>query len=171
MIIISKKLKSFDPIINENSKILILGTFPGGKSLESKQYYANPRNQFWEIIYSVYNADVLGNYDEKCQFLLDNNIAVWDVLNYVFREGSLDISIEDEVPNNIPELLEKYSNIHRIVFNGSKAEKYFKRYFRNLYNTMDCVRVSSTSPTPGKNVKSLSEKKLEWKQVIKGEKK
>lgn len=170
-VVLKKKLKGFDPIINENSEILILGTFPGIESLESKQYYANPRNQFWDIIYSIYNTNELSNYDERCQFLLDNNIAVWDVLKYVFRKGSTDKSIKDEVPSEIPELLEKYSNIHTIIFNGSKAEKYFKKYFRHLYNSMNCKRVSSTSPTPGRNVRSLSEKKLEWNQAIKGEKK
>lgn len=166
----SNKLKSFDPIINETSEILILGTFPSVISLENKQYYANPRNQFWEIIYSIYNLDIQSNYSERRQFILDKKIALWDVLEYVFRDGSLDKSIREEVPSEIPELLEKYPNIHTIVFNGSKAEKYFKKYFKLLYKSMNCIRVSSTSPIPGRYIKSLSEKKLEWKEVLVQEK-
>jgi len=165
------KLESFDPIINENSEILILGTFPGVESLENKQYYANSKNQFWEIIYSIYNLEAQSNYSERCQFLLDKRIAMWDVLKYVFREGSLDKSIREEEPNEIAELLERYPNIYTIVFNGSTAEKYFKKHFKLLYKSINCIRVSSTSPTPGRCVKSLSEKKLEWKQAIKGDKK
>lgn len=169
--IMSNKLKSFDPIINETSEILILGTFPSVISLENKQYYANPRNQFWEIIYSIYNLDVQGNYRERRQFILDKKIALWDVLKYVFREGSssLDKSIREEVPSEIHELLEKYPNINTIIFNGSKAEKYSKRYFKSLYKSMNCIRVSSTSPIPGRYIKSLSEKKSEWKQAIVGD--
>lgn len=166
----SEKLESFDPIINENSEILILGTFPGVESLESKQYYANHRNQFWEIIYSIYNLEAQNKYEEKCRFLLDKKIAIWDVLKYVFREGSLDKSIREEEPSEMLELLVKYPKVHTIIFNGSKSEKYFKKYFKALYESKNCVRVSSTSPTQGKHVKSLSEKKLEWKQVIKGDK-
>jgi hypoxanthine-DNA glycosylase len=167
-VVLRKKLKSFDPIIDENSEVLILGTFPSVISLENKQYYANPRNQFWKIIYSAFNFQIESNYEGRIKFLLDNKIAVWDVIEYAFREGSLDKSIKDEVPNGIYELLENYPNIHTIIFNGLTSEKYFKKYFRNLYNAMNCIRVSSTSPTPGRNILQLNEKKEEWKQIIRG---
>lgn len=157
---------SFEPIINKNSEILILGTMPSTISLEEDKYYANTNNQFWDIIYSIFNSKIHNDYKQRCEFLLDNKIALWDVLKYADREGNLDNAIKNEKPNDISELLKEFTNIRTIIFNGSAAERYFKKYFRFLYTYKKCLRVSSSSPTPGKNVKSISEKKLEWKIVI-----
>lgn len=158
---------SFTPIINENSEILILGTMPSIISLQEQHYYANPNNQFWNIVYYILNSEMQNDYEQRYNLLLDNKIALWDVLSYANRKGSLDSSIKDELPNNIPELLDEYPNIQTIILNGSAAEKYFKKYFKQLLNSKKCIRVSSSSPTPGKNVKSLNEKKIEWKEAIK----
>lgn len=159
---------SFEPIINDKSEILILGTMPSIISLQEQHYYANPKNHFWDIIYSILNLEIDYDYDyeKRYKMLLDNKIALWDVLSYANREGSLDSAIKDEIPNNIPELLDEYPNIKMIVFNGSASEKYFKKYFKHLFDFKKCIRVSSSSPIPGKNVKSLIEKKMEWKKAI-----
>jgi len=156
----------FDPIINLQSKILILGTLPGTLSLERHEYYADPQNQFWDIVYSVYDLPVISNYIERCKFILNHGLALWDVLNFADREGALDSAIRNDVPNDLPKLLNDYPNIKCLIFNGSKAEKLFKKYNNKLYKTMNCARVSSSSPTPGKYVKALEEKRSEWKSAF-----
>ncbi len=158
---------SFEPIIDEYSEILILGTMPSVISLREHRYYANPKNHFWNIIFSVYGAGSETDYSERYRFLLDKKIALWDVLCYAHREGSLDSAIKDEIPNDIPRLLKEYPNIKKIIFNGFAAEKYFKKYFFELYQYIKCIRVPSSSPVPGKNVKSLNEKKTEWNKALK----
>lgn len=67
--------KSFDPIISNNAKVLILGTIPGKESILKNQYYANPRNQFWDILYSIFDVKNQNEYSDKCKFLCDNEIA------------------------------------------------------------------------------------------------
>ncbi len=156
----------FKPIINQNSKILILGTLPGTLSIEINEYYADPQNQFWNIIYSVYNVPVNNDYNQKCEFLKKNRIALWDVLSYADREGALDIAIRNGVPNDFTQLFANHPNIEYVIFNGSKAEKIFKKHFNMLYKTKCCKRVSSSSSTPGRYVKTLSDKIIEWKEAI-----
>ena len=41
------------PIYNQNSKILILGSFPSVKSRESQFFYHHPQNRFWKVLSSV----------------------------------------------------------------------------------------------------------------------
>jgi len=157
---------SFKPLINRNSKILILGTIPGQISIKKGQYYANTKNQFWDIIYSIYNTTIHDRYEDRCDFLLRNKIGLWDILAHANRKGSSDNTIKNESPNDILGLLEYYPNIETFIFNGSKAEKLFKKHFSEISEKINCVRVSSSSPTPRRYVKSLEEKKIEWAKAI-----
>lgn len=119
---------SFPPIVNENAKVLILGTMPGEKSLKLNQYYANPTNQFWKIIYSITNAEFILNYRDKTEMLLNNRIAIWDVLMHCEREGSLDQNISDEAPNDFKSFFLQYPHIEAVFFNGGKAANLFEKY-------------------------------------------
>jgi len=157
------KLFSFEPIIDKSSKVLILGTLPGPESLRVRQYYANTNNQFWRIIYSVFGETVINpSYLQKSSFLLEHQIALWDVFHSADRKGALDADIRNEEPNDIPGLILQYPCIKRILLNGKKAEGSFRKYFPSL-NT-DVVYVPSTSPAYAK--KSLDEKTREWKAAI-----
>ena len=101
--------KSFKPSIDNNSKVLILGSMPGVKSLEEQQYYAHPQNRFWKVMGSICNSPDFPNlaYSEKLQILLNNNIALWDTIKSCNRIGSLDSDIQNETPNDIRKLLKK----------------------------------------------------------------
>ena len=90
--------KSFKPSIDNNSKILILGSIPDVKSLEEQQYYAHPQNRFWKVLGSICNELQLYelDYDVKLKTFLKNNIALWDTIKTCKREGSLDSDIQDE---------------------------------------------------------------------------
>jgi hypoxanthine-DNA glycosylase len=156
-------IKSFNPIIDHQSKVLILGTMPSVQSLDKGQYYANPRNHFWPIIYEIFQEQPETDYQRKIELLKRNKIALWDVLDCCTREGSLDTDIKNEKPNDIIGLLEKYLNIRYIILNGTKAHSLFKKHIGfSLSDEIKFKQLPSTSPTPGKNVKTYSEKLEEW---------
>ncbi|MCF6241749.1 MAG: DNA-deoxyinosine glycosylase [Bacteroidales bacterium] len=154
---------SFEPIINKNSKVLILGTMPGIKSLAENQYYAHPRNAFWKIMFQLFDTDFSENYEIRKKLILDNHLALWDTLKLCFREGSLDSNIKNEEANDIHELLKKHPKIHSIIFNGKNAEKFYKRYFKKK-KQISYYCLSSTSPANAR--KQLDEKLVEWSVVL-----
>lgn len=158
------KCNSFLPQIDENSKILILGSMPGVKSLEEQEYYAHPQNRFWKLMGLLCNKENLHecSYKERIQVLLKNNYALWDVLKYCDREGSLDSAIKNERPNSISSLLKKYNNIETIYLNGNKAYSAFKKHFPNQMKKYRCYKMPSTSPANAKY--SLETLYKEWKE-------
>lgn len=160
-------ITSLEPIVNHQSKVLILGSIPGVESLRKQQYYGNPRNHFWRIMYMLFQQTKLQDYDEKMTFIQNNHIALWDVIYSCLREGSLDSNIKGEQPNDILGLLERYPNIQFFGFNGGKAYDVFKKKigFDRLDN-IQYRKLPSTSPVPGRNVKSFDEKLQDW-QIIK----
>ncbi|WPV65956.1 DNA-deoxyinosine glycosylase [Chitinophaga sp. LS1] len=82
--------KAFSPIVDENSKILILGTMPGERSLQQQQYYGHKGNQFWKLIFTLVDKPLSDNYEDKKRLLLNKGIALWDVLEYCERTSSAD---------------------------------------------------------------------------------
>jgi len=156
-------LHSFRPVIHEFSELLVLGTLPGPESLRLGQYYANPNNQFWNIIYRVLSkTDIDPEYSGKLSFLLGRGIALWDVFYSAERSSALDADIRNGAPNDIPRLLKQYPRIKRVVLNGRKAEISFNRFFPGT--DIDAVYAPSTSPAFAKM--SLDEKTIEWKTAI-----
>jgi len=160
-------IKSLEPIVDQQSKVLILGSIPGVESLRKQQYYGNPRNHFWGIMYRLFHQEELKTYDEKITFIKKHQISLWDVIYSCIREGSLDSNIQEELPNDIPGLLEQFPSIQFIGFNGGKAYDVFKKKigFHTLKD-VQYLKLPSTSPVPGKNVKSFEEKVMVW-QVVK----
>lgn len=158
--------KSFKPSIDDNSKVLILGSMPGVKSLKEQQYYAHPQNRFWKVMGSICNEPKLSelDYETKLKLLLNNNIALWDTIKSCKREGSLDSDIQNEKPNKIPELLKQFPKIKVICLNGNKAYSAFNKYFPKLLKQYDCYKLPSTSPA---NAKYKTEDLYkEWKGAI-----
>lgn len=154
--------KSFLPNINKHSKILILGSMPGVKSLEMQQYYAHPQNRFWKLMGLLCKTtDLAGfEYEKRLKILLDNGFALWDVIKYCKRSGSLDSNIYDEVPNDILGLLKKYKNIHTLLLNGNKAYSALKKHFPAVIQEYKCLKMPSTSPANARyNLENLY---LEW---------
>ena len=137
--------RSFAPIIYSNTKILVLGSLPGKKSLELGEYYGHPRNRIWKIISHIKQCEIPKNYERKKEFLFKYNIGLWDVAHSAYREGSLDSNIKKEKPNNIEGLLESYETIKVIGFNGKKSEKMFYKYFTEKLG-IKYVPLPSTSP-------------------------
>ncbi|CAH1387559.1 DNA-deoxyinosine glycosylase [Candidatus Nitrotoga sp. M5] len=159
---------SFPPIESDNSSILILGTMPGKASLQAQQYYAHPRNAFWKIISEILGVNAENTYEVRTSSIVKARIALWDVLKSCTREGSLDSNIANDtiVLNDIASFFNNHSHIHKVYFNGAKAEILYMRHVQpSLRNcsSIEYIRLPSTSPA---NAAISYDQKLEaWKAI------
>ncbi|MBD3583029.1 DNA-deoxyinosine glycosylase [Flavobacterium selenitireducens] len=137
---------SFPPLATADSEILILGTMPGVQSLDKQQYYGHPQNAFWKILFSLFaELPVPDHFESRKSLLIENRLALWDVLESCERQGSLDSKIRNGIPNRIPELLESHQKIRAIVFNGKESHRLFTRTFGSEIDKPQLV-MPSTSP-------------------------
>ena len=156
------KIRSFNPIINENCTVLILGSMPGAESLRKEEYYGYPQNSFWRIMFALLGHGETDDYGEKKKMLLENKIALWDVIESCERQGSLDSAIKKIRPNDFEGLYKKYPNIKHVFFNGAKAHDAYQRYI-GLDKDKSFVRLPSTSPAHAVGF----EKKLSaWRKIF-----
>ncbi len=156
--------QSFDHTECENAEILILGSLPGDVSLEAGEYYANSRNRFWTLIAKLLNSPIPVNYEEKLKLIKKGKIILWDVAHTAIREGSLDSEIKDELPNDLHNFLNRNPSIKKLVFNGQKAEKMYKRFFNRLSH-IEYYVLPSTSPA---NAACNMEKLIKsWESILK----
>lgn len=132
---------SFEPIFNENSRILILGSMASVKSLERGFYYMHPRNRFWTTIGQVVGDTVPESIEDKKAWLLANKIALMDIIFSCNRNGSLDSEIKDVVPNDIVKVI-RTANIQAVFCNGRKSFEIAKK----TYPEIDFIYLPSTSP-------------------------
>ncbi|MFB4167008.1 DNA-deoxyinosine glycosylase [Virgibacillus sp. JSM 102003] len=158
------KLTSFAPVLPANPKVLILGSMPGGISLEKEEYYGNPRNHFWDILFELFDQEPTSDYDEKITFVKHKQLALWDTIGHCYREGSLDANIVDEKPNDIIGLLNQYPGICLIACNGGRSYETFKKNF--TVSGVDVIKLPSTSPIPGRYTKTFKGKVEEWKKIL-----
>lgn len=156
------RISSFPPFIDSQSKILILGSIPGVKSLEKQQYYAHPQNKFWKIIFELFNEEFTEDYSERIDILKKNNIAIWDVIDSCERKGSLDSEIKNEEANQIGTLLESYPNIQAIFCNGGKSYKNLQKLLGKNFR-IPIYLLPSTSPL---HTISFERKFEEWKKIL-----
>lgn len=132
------------PVFDEQSKVLILGSFPSVKSREQMFFYGHPQNRFWKVIARLAGETEPQNIEEKKQLLLNSHIAVWDVIASCEIEGSSDSSITNVVANDISGILNA-ADIRQIYCNGTKAYELYCRYIRPQTGR-DAVKLPSTSP-------------------------
>ena len=156
------RISSFAPIISTTSKILILGSVPGVKSLEIQQYYAHPQNQFWKIVFELIGEDFSKDYETRIETIRKNNIALWDVIDTCEREGSLDTKIRNEEHNDITKILNDHPSISVIFCNGQKSFKNLKKILGEE-SEIPVFVLPSTSPL---HTISFDKKLKEW-EIIK----
>lgn len=157
-------LRSFKPIIKEDSKILILGSMPGEESLRKNEYYGNPRNQFWRIFYSLMALNHQDEYEKRCADLLKHHWALWDAIEACERSGSLDSKIKETVPNNFENLYKVYPNLRVVGFNGAKAYEVYRRQVGlNLKENLIYYTLPSTSPA---NTMPFEKKLEHWRVLL-----
>jgi TDG/mug DNA glycosylase family protein len=139
---------------------------PGEKSLQQQQYYAHPRNAFWPVISSLLCIEPGASYNERLQALLTRQIAVWDVLGYCQRQGSLDSAITAEQANNFTDFMQQHSQISAVAFNGAKAWQSFQRHVikgQQLPEKLQLIQLPSTSPAHARL--SFNDKLQQWQQL------
>ena len=134
----------FPPLFDENSRTLILGSFPSVKSREVRYYYGHPQNRLWKLIAALYEEDVPSSNEEKKNLILSHNLALWDSIKSCTITGSSDSSVKDVVPNDLSVILDN-SKVDRIFCNGALP---FKIYMKYIYPTtkINAVKLPSTSP-------------------------
>jgi len=137
--------RSFPPIVDARSRVLVLGTLPGEESLRRRQYYAHPRNLFWPIVFALFGATPPTDYDERLVFIAARRIALWDVCEVGERERSADTTIRRERPNAIARLLDEHRLIRAVAFNGTGARRLYDRHFRRR-PALAYLALPSTSP-------------------------
>lgn len=135
---------TFEPVYDENSRILILGSFPSVKSRENHFYYGHPQNRFWKVLASILEEAVPETIEEKKAMFLNHHIAIWDVIESCTILGSSDTSIKDVVVNDFTEILQN-SKIEKIFVNGTKAYELYHKYAEKKTG-IKAVRLPSTSP-------------------------
>ncbi|MCR4715041.1 MAG: DNA-deoxyinosine glycosylase [Treponemataceae bacterium] len=145
------------PVWNAKSQVLLLGTMPSPKSREAGFFYMHPQNRFWSVLPAVFgeslslpnNApDIVSAINERRNFLLRHNIALWDVLASCNINGAADSTIKNAVPNDFSPILEN-SQIHHVFCTGKTAYALWKKHCATLYekryNLVVCC-LPSTSP-------------------------
>ncbi|WP_313567977.1 DNA-deoxyinosine glycosylase [Acetoanaerobium noterae] len=152
----------FPPVFDENSEILILGSFPSVKSRQESFFYANPQNRFWKLMAQLLNESTPKDTKDKIVMLKKHKIALWDVIESCDIVGSSDSSISNVVPVDISQILSR-ANIIKVYANGGKT---FELYNKYLYpkTQLDITKLPSTSPA---NAGYSFDKLLsEWKKIL-----
>ncbi|MCD8049479.1 MAG: DNA-deoxyinosine glycosylase [Clostridia bacterium] len=158
------QIHPFDAIFDENSKILILGSFPSVKSREQMFFYGHPQNRFWRVLGGVFGEAAPETIEEKKRFLLSHGVALWDVIASCEIEGSSDSSIKNVTANDLSKILTG-ADIRQIFTNGRTSEKYFNKYTRPVIGR-ECIALPSTSPA---NAAWSLERLIEaWRVIVEG---
>ena len=134
----------FPPVVDTDSRILILGSFPSVKSREDGFFYGHPQNRFWRILAAVFTEEVPDDIAAKKTLLLRHHIALWDVISTCDIEGSSDASVKNAVPVDIARITE-LAHIERVICNGNLAHKLYQRHLEVIIG-LKATALPSTSP-------------------------
>jgi double-stranded uracil-DNA glycosylase len=163
-------IDGFAPIVSGNASVLILGSMPSEASLVRQQYYGHPRNAFWPIMSALFGSDPELCYQRCKEMLMENRIAVWDVLQRCNRLGSSDSNIKLATirTNDFASFFTEYKCIKRVFFNGRMAEKlYQKRILPTLNHCFSYLEYKCLPSTSPAYATLKFEQKLEAWKVIK----
>jgi hypoxanthine-DNA glycosylase len=157
------RLVGLDPIVSADTSVLILGSFPGSRSLAERQYYAHPQNQFWKILHAIWPQHPLpggaNSYLARCNWLLARGLGVWDVYAACEREGSLDTAIRNAEVNDIVGL--HLPRLSAIAHNGGES---FKHARHTQGFGVPVYRLPSSSPANASW--SFERKRDAWREVF-----
>ena len=159
------RLQGLPPIVSSNTRLLVLGSFPGAASLARQQYYAHPQNQFWKILQAIWPASPrlssVESYEFRSNWLLDRGLGVWDVYAACERIGSLDTAIRNAQVNDFARLLGLCPQLRAIAHNGGES---FKHARHTAQLGLPVFKLPSTSPA---NASWRFERKLAaWRDVV-----
>jgi hypoxanthine-DNA glycosylase len=154
---------AFAPIESKESRVLILGTMPGERSIQLNQYYGHKGNQFWKLMFDIFECPFTDNYADRINLLTKNKIALWDVLSHCEREGSADSKIKNEIPNDFRLFYKLHPNIKHVFFASKGAEKLYNKHVKQFaehnYHILP-------SPSGAHASKTYYAKLNEWKIIL-----
>lgn len=150
--------RGFPPVVDANTRLLILGSLPGEASLAAAQYYGNPRNVFWQLMERVIDAPLVPlAYEGRLATLLAHGVGLWDVINQAHREGSLDAAIRDPAANDLLALIETLPALRCVAFNGGTAAKLGARLVGDRVQTL-----ALPSSSPAHAAMTFAQKAQAW---------
>lgn len=137
-------LQGLAPVIGRDTRLVVLGSFPGVASLRAQQYYAHPRNQFWPLLSAMWGVDLVAlPYTHRLAEVKRRGLGIWDVYASCRREGSLDSAIEAAVPNDLASLKRRAPKLQAVAHNGGESARAMA-ITRTL--GVEVIRLPSTSP-------------------------
>lgn len=152
---------SFPPVVDHQTRLLILGSLPGEESLRRSQYYAFPQNRFWELVGTAISVELRPlPYPKRLAALLDHHIGLWDVIANARRRGSLDSAIRDSRINDLPKLIGSLPQLEAIAFNGKKASATGRKQLGALGKGYRLIDLPSSSPAYA--AMPLADKQSHW---------
>lgn len=149
------------PVWDENSRVLILGSFPSVRSRQEGFFYGHPQNRFWKVLSGLWEEPLPGTAAEKKSFLLRHRIALWDVIASCEVEGSADSSLRSVIVNDITPIL-RGAPIRCICTNGSAASSLYKKH---MGSAADLPQICLPSTSPANAAWSLSRLREAWSVI------
>jgi hypoxanthine-DNA glycosylase len=154
--------RSFPPVADARTRLLILGSLPGEESLARRQYYANPRNHFWRLIGAVIGKDLVAlPYGARLEALLAAGIGLWDTVGAATRRGSLDGAIRGHFANDLAALAATLPDLRAVAFNGGKAAALGRP---QLAGRPDLALIPLPSSSPAYTL-AFEEKLAAWREL------
>lgn len=136
--------RSFSPVTDAGTRVLLLGSLPGERSLAEARYYAHPQNQFWRLIGAVIGVELHTlPYADRLAMLIRHHIGLWDVVASARRTGSTDAAIRDPATNDLTALIATLPRLQMVAFNGATAARHGSR---QLPAGMATLTLPSSSP-------------------------
>ncbi len=156
------RLLGLPPVIGPDTRLLVLGSFPGVASLRAQRYYGHPQNQFWKILSALWAVDLLGmDYEARLTVVRTQGLGIWDVYGACEREGSLDSAIRNAELNDFAWLQQQCPRLQAVAHNGGES-------FRHAKHTqalgLPVHPLPSTSPANASW--SFERKLLAWRDVF-----
>lgn len=156
--------RCFDPVVDARSRVLILGSLPGDKSIAVQEYYGNPQNRFWSLMSEVTGEDLVAlGYPARLAALLRHGVALWDVVAEAHRPGSLDSRIRGRDDNDLVGLLTRFPGIRVLAFNGATAARLGTRKLGVDAARFHIVQLPSSSPA---HTLAYAEKLAQWRALM-----
>ena len=152
--------RAFAPVVDANTRLLIMGSLPGDASLKAAQYYAHPRNGFWRLVGGVIGRDLVAlPYSDRLDALRDAGIGLWDVIAGAQRQGSLDAAIRDAEAADLTGLISTLPCLRVIAFNGALSARNGRRVLEPGSGDLTLIDLPSSSPA---HTRPMEEKAHAW---------
>lgn len=157
-----ERKSSFSPVVDGNTRVLILGSLPGERSLQASEYYAHPRNAFWRLLGEAIGIDLYAEvYGARLDILREHGIGLWDSIGSARRRGSLDTALRDIAPAPLAELVDSLPELRAVAFNGSKSAQVARPQLAD--HALALIDLPSSSPAYA--TMSFAQKASEWAQL------